>query len=176
MNVSHGLRRGLIWAGWTLFALATLAVLAGVALQAGYLRAPLLKVLAAHTHRPIRVDGLLSLHIFSLNPRLVAERITIGSPPWAPHGNMAEIGKITVVFATPRLGRELVVDRLQIEQATLHLFRDVMGHANWQLANPDQIAPRALIVIRSLSVVDAHVLLDDVQRHRQFDGTISAHD
>jgi len=176
MNVSHGLRRGLIWAGWTLFALATLAVLAGVALQAGYLRAPLLKVLAAHTDRPIRVDGLLSLHIFSLNPRLVAERITIGSPPWAPHGNMAEIGKITVVFATPRLGRELVVDRLQIEQATLHLFRDVMGHANWQLANPDQIAPRALIVIRSLSVVDAHVLLDDVQRHRQFDGTISAHD
>ena len=176
MNASHKLRRGLIWAGSTLLALAALAVLAAVALDAGYLRAPLLKVLAAHTDRPIRVDGSLSVHIFSRNPRLVAERVTIGSPPWAPHGDLAKVGKITVVFATPRPGQELVIDRLQIEDATLHLFRDVTGHANWQLRNPDQNAPRALIVIRSLSMTDAHVLLDDAQRHRQFDGTVSAGD
>jgi uncharacterized protein involved in outer membrane biogenesis len=56
------------------------------------------------------------------------------------------------------------------------LFRDVAGHANWQLQNPDRNAPRALIIIRSLSMMDAHVLLDDAQKHRQFDGTISAHD
>jgi AsmA family protein len=116
------------------------------------------------------------VHIFSRNPRLVAERVTIGSPPWTPHGDMAEVGKITVVFAAPRLGQELVIDRLQIENATLHLFRDVTGHANWQLKDPDQNAPRALIVIRSLSMMDAHVLLEDAQRHRQFDGTVSAHD
>jgi uncharacterized protein involved in outer membrane biogenesis len=116
------------------------------------------------------------VHIFSRNPRLVAERVTIGSPPWASHGNTAEIGKITVVFAAPRLGQALVIERLQIEDATLHLFRDVTGHANWQLRNPDQNAPRALIVIRSLSMTDAHVLLEDAQRHRQFDGTVSAGD
>ena len=176
MNASHKLRRGLIWAGSTLLALAALAVLAAVALDAGYLRAPLLKVLAAHTDRPIRVDGSLSVHIFSRNPRLVAERVTIGSPPWAPHGNIAEVGKITVVFATPRPGQELAIDRLQIEDATLHLFRDVTGHANWQLKDPDQNAPRALMIIRSLSMMDAHVLLEDAQRHRQFDGTVSAQD
>jgi uncharacterized protein involved in outer membrane biogenesis len=176
MNASHRLRRVAIWVGSTLLALATLAVLVGVALDAGYLRGPLLKVLAAHADRPIHVDGPLSVRIFSRNPRLVAERVTIGSPPWAPHGNTAEIGRITVVFAAPRLGQELVIDRLQIENATLHLFRDVTGHANWQLRNPDQNAPRALIVIRSLSVMDAHVLLEDAQRHRQFDGTVSAHD
>jgi uncharacterized protein involved in outer membrane biogenesis len=116
------------------------------------------------------------VHIFSRNPRLVAERVTIGSPPWASQGNTAEVGKITVVFAAPRLGQALVIDRLQIEDATLHLFRDVTGHANWQLRNPDQNAPRALIVIRSLSMTDAHVLLEDAQRHRQFDGTVSARD
>jgi AsmA family protein len=176
MNVSHSLRRGLIWVGWTLLAFATLVVVAAVALDAGYLRAPLLKVLAAHTDRPIRVDGPLSVRIFSRNPRLVAERVTIGSPPWAPHGNTAEVGKITVLFAAPRLGQALVIDRLQIENATLHLFRDVTGHANWQLRNPDQNAPRALTVIRSLSMLDAHVVLEDAQRHRQFDGTVSAHD
>jgi AsmA family protein len=176
MNASHRLRRGLIWLGSTLLALAILVILAAVALDAGYLRAPLLKVLAAHTDRPIRVDGPLSLHIFSRNPRLVAERVTIGSPPWTPHGNTAEVGKITVVFTAPRLGQELIIDRLQIENATLHLFRDVTGHANWQLRNPDQNAPRALIIIRSLSMMGAHVLLEDAQKHRQFDGTISAHD
>jgi AsmA family protein len=176
MNASHRLRRGLIWVGGALLALVALAVLIAVALDAGYLRGPLLKVLAARAHRPIRVDGPLSVHIFSRNPRLVAERVTIGSPPWAPHGNAAEIGKITVVFAAPRFGQELIIERLQIEEVTLHLFRDVMGHANWQLRNPDQNDPRALIVIRSLSAMDAHVLLEDAQRHRQFDGTVSAHD
>jgi AsmA family protein len=176
MNASHRLRRGLIWVGLTLLALATLAVLAGIALDAGYLRAPLLRVLAAHLDRPIRVDGHLSLHIFSRNPRLVAERVTIGNPAWTPPGNTAEVGKVTVVFATPRLGQELIVDRLQIDDATLHLIRDVTGHANWQLKNPDQGAPRPLIVIRSLSVMDAHVRLDDAQKHRRFEGTVSAHD
>jgi uncharacterized protein involved in outer membrane biogenesis len=176
MNVSHRLRRGLIWASAALLALVTLAVLAAIALNAGYLRGPLLKVLAARTDRPIRVEGSLSVQLFSRNPRLVAERVTIGSPPWASQGNMAEIGKLTVVFAAPRLGKELSIERLQIEAATLHLFRDVTGHANWQLKNPDHNDPRALIVIRSLSMMDAHVQLEDAQRHRQFDGTISAHD
>jgi uncharacterized protein involved in outer membrane biogenesis len=176
MNASHRLRRALMGVGWTLLALATLVVLAAIALDAGYLRGPLLKVLAAHTDRPIRVDGPLSVRIFSRNPRLVAERVTIGSPPWAPHGATAEIAKITVVFAAPRLGQELSIDRLEIDQATLHLFRDVTGHANWQLKDPDHNAPRALMVIRSLTMMDAHVLLEDAQRHRQFDGVISAHD
>ena len=84
MNASHRVRRGLIWVGLTLLALATLAVLAGIALDAGYLRGPLLKVLAAHFDRPIRVNGTLSLHIFSRNPRLVAERLIIGNPAWTP--------------------------------------------------------------------------------------------
>jgi uncharacterized protein involved in outer membrane biogenesis len=176
MNASHTVRRGLIWVGLTLLAFATLAVLAGIALDAGYLRGPLLKVLAAHLDRPIRVDGPLRLHIFSRNPRLVAERLIVGNPAWTPPGNTAEVGKLTVVFATPRLGQELIVDRLQIDDATLHLFRDVTGHANWQIKNPDQGAPRPLIVIRSLTMMDAHAVLDDAQKHRQFDGTVSAHD
>lgn len=176
MNASHRLRRGSIWVGWILLALAVLAVLAAAALQAGYLRGPLLKVLAAYTDRPIRVAGPLSLHIFSRNPRLVAERVTIGNPAWMPPGDTAVIGKVTVIFAAPRLGKELSIDRLQIDDAALHLIRDAAGHANWQFQNPDQSAPRAMMIIRSLSMMDAHVLLDDAQKHRQFDGTIFAHD
>src|ERR1700721_224007 len=101
MNVSHGLRRGLIWAGGTLLALAVLVVLTALALDAGYLRGPLLKALAAHSDRPIRVDGPLRVHIFSRNPRLVAERVTIGSPPGAPHGNNGEVGNTPGGLARP---------------------------------------------------------------------------
>jgi len=176
MNASHRLRRALIWVACALLGLAILAVLAAVALDAGYLRGTLLKVLAAYSDRPIRVEGPLSLSIFSRNPRLVAERVIIGNPAWTPSGSTATVGKITVVFAVPRLGKELIIDRLQIEDAALHLFRDAAGHANWQFQNPDQGAPRAMIIIRSLSMMDAHVLLEDAQKHRQFDGTISAHD
>ena len=166
----------MIWVGGTLLALAALGVLTALALDAGYLRGPLLKVLARYTDRPIRVDGPLSLSILTRSPRLVAERVSIGNPAWTPPGNTATVGKITVVFAAPHLGKELIIDRLQIESATLHLLRDVAGHANWQLQNPDRNAPRAMIIIRSLSMMDAHVLLDDAEKHRQFDGTISAHD
>lgn len=176
MNASRRLRRGLSWAGLTLLALAALGLVAALALDAGYLRGPLLKVLAAYTDRPIRVEGSLSLRIFSRSPRLVAERVVIGNPEWTPPGSTATFGKVTVVFAPPRLGQELIIDRLEIEEATLHLVRDIAGHANWQIHNPDRSAPRAMIIIRSLSMMDAHMLLDDAQKHRQFDGTVSAHD
>jgi uncharacterized protein involved in outer membrane biogenesis len=179
MNASK-LRLALIWTGWTLLALVVALVLAvvltAVALDAGYLRGPLVKWMASHTNRPIRVDGPIRLHILTRNPRLVAERVTVGSPPWTHAGSAAEVAKITVVFATPRLGRELVIDRLSLDGATLHFFRDDMGHANWQLENPDTSAPQALPVIRSLLMMDAHVQLMDAQKHRQFDGTVSAHE
>lgn len=176
MKASFGLRLGLIWAGGALLALCLLAVLAAVGLDAGYLRGPLVKWIAWYTDRTIRVDGPLSLHILSRNPRLIAERVTIGNPSWTPAGSAAEVGKIAVVFGSPRLGRELIIDRLAIDEATLHLYRDPEGHANWQLANPDKNGPQALPVIRSLSAMDVHVQLMDAQRHRQFDGTVSAHD
>lgn len=176
MNATFRLRTGLICAGGTLLALVGLFILAAVALDAGYLRGPLVKWLAWHTGRPIRVEGPLSLHILSRHPRLVAERVTIGSPAWTPAGSAAEIGKLTVVYATPRPGRELIIDQLAIDKAALHLYRDIAGHANWQLENPDKSAPQALPVIRALTMMEAHVLLNDEQKNRQFDGTVSAYD
>jgi hypothetical protein len=176
MNAHSQLRRALIWTGWTLLGLAVLAVLGAAALDAGYLKGPLLKLLAAHFDRPIRVAGPLSLRIFTRNPRLMAERVVIGSPGWTPPGDALEAAKITVVFSAPRLGKELSIDQLRIEGATLRLTRDIKGHANWQLQNPDQRAPHELIMIGSLSMMDAHVILDDQQKHRQFDGLVSAHD
>jgi uncharacterized protein involved in outer membrane biogenesis len=171
-----GWRRGLKWLLWTLLALIVLALLLAVALDAGYFQGALVKFLAADTQRQIRVDGPLRLRLLSLNPRLVAERVTIGNPPWTPPGIAAELGKVTVVFETPRLGRDLEIASLAIEAATLHAVRDAAGHANWQLNNPDYSPPQGLPIIHALSLTEAHVLLDDAQKHRQFDGIVSAQD
>src|SRR5882757_8163757 len=152
------LRGPLIWTGGTL---AALLVAAAAALDAGFLHDPLVRLIAAKIDRPVRVAGALRLHLLSRNPRLEGEGVSIGSPPWTPAGVAMEADKISVVFAAPHLGRELSIDRLTIDHATLHLFRDAVAHANWQVKNPDNNDPQSLPIIRSLSMMDAHVLLDD---------------
>jgi uncharacterized protein involved in outer membrane biogenesis len=169
-------RRGLKWVIGAFLALVALALLLGVALDAGYLHGPLVTFLAVRAQREIRVDGALRLHLFSRNPRLVAERVTIGNPPWTPPGVAVLADKISVVFETPRLGRFFEIASLDIVGATLHMFRDVPGHANWQLKNPDKATSPGLPIIHSLSVVDAHLFIEDAQKNRQFDGTVTAQD
>src|SRR6202035_4363413 len=153
-------RRGLKWLFGAFLALIALALLLGVALDAGYLHGPLVEFLAARAQREIRVDGALRLYLFSRNPRLVAERVTIGNPPWTPPGVAVQAEKISVVFETPRPGRFFEIASLGLVGATLHMFRDVPGHANWQLKNPDKAVSPGLPVIHALSVVDAHLLID----------------
>jgi uncharacterized protein involved in outer membrane biogenesis len=170
------LRASLKWLGIALLALLGLALGAAAALDAGYFHDSLVRLIAARVERPVQVEGELRLHILSSHPRLVAERVSIGSPPWTPPGTAVTAAKITVVFATPHLGRALDIDRLDIDAAVLHLFRDATGHANWQIKNPDKSDPQGLPVIHSLSMQGARVSLNDQQKHRQFEGTLTAHD
>jgi uncharacterized protein involved in outer membrane biogenesis len=169
-------RRGLKWGIGTFLTLIALALLLGAALDAGYLHGPLVRLLAADAQREIRIDGTLRLDLFSRNPRLVAERVTIGNPPWTPPGIALQADKIIVVFETPRIGRLVEMASLNIEGATLHMFRDVPGHANWQMKNPDKTMSRGLPIIHAVSVVDARLFIEDAQKNRQFDGTVTARD
>ena len=175
-RIPKWVRRTLIGVGATLLALLGLALGAAAALDKGLFHDSLVRLIAAHTARPVQVAGELRLHILSSHPTLVAERVTIGSPPWASSGTAVTAAKVTVVFATPHLGQDLALDRLEVEGAVLHLFRDATGHANWQMKDPDKSDPQSLPVIHSLIMPRVRVFLNDQQRHRQFDGTLSALD
>jgi uncharacterized protein involved in outer membrane biogenesis len=73
----------------TAAALAVLVVIVAVlaaAVDAGYFRGPLIRFLAARTGRLVQIEGHFEAHLFSLNPRVIAERVTIGNPPWMPAG------------------------------------------------------------------------------------------
>jgi AsmA family protein len=179
MNASPTSRRalkGLLGTLAAVLVLLGLLVAALALLDANHLRAPLLRYLASHTGREFRIDGPLTAHLLSLHPSFTAEHLTIGNPPWSPAGNMAEIDKLTVELDLPSLSHDLVIRRLELEGASLHLQRDTAGHANWHWKAPGILPGKGLPIIHSLSAPAAHLQVEDERRHIVFDGTLSAGD
>ena len=176
--IPNPMRRPLKWAAVALIALLAIGILLLAAVDFGYFRGAVIRLIEARTGRQIRIEGPLRLHLWSHTPSLIAERVSIGNPPWTPAGIMAEVGKIILVADAPWSSlwssRGFVMERLELDSATLHLFRDASGHANWQLTNPDKGAAGEPPIIHSISILEAHVLLDDAQKRRQFDGIVSA--
>jgi AsmA family protein len=145
--------------------------------DANYFRGPLTRFIAARTGRDIRIDGSLKAHLLSFTPRLVAERVAIGNPPWMPPGPTAEIGTLSLSFELlPLFSHSFVISRLDMNGAVLHFVRESDGRANWQAHAPGTTAAKGPPLIHSLSMPSAHVELDDARRHLHFDGTISVHD
>jgi len=154
-----------------------LAMAAGllVAVDAGYGRSLLIHFVARRIGHPIEVKGTLQAHLFARHPQVTAEDVIIDNPHWMPAGVTAEVGRVTVILARPGSGEPSGIAQLALQAATFHLVRDATGHANYQLIDPDKPRPPpSSWIIRSLSVSNAHVQLDDAYRDRHFVGTASA--
>jgi uncharacterized protein involved in outer membrane biogenesis len=173
-------RRALKWTIRVLavsFAIVALVIAAAALVDVNYFRAPLIRFIEARTGRYIRIDGPLKAHLLSFTPSLVGEQVAIGNPPWTPPGPTAEIGRLSLSFELlPLFARSFVISRLALEGSTLHLVRDAEGRANWQAHEPGTADAKGPPLIRSLSMLNAHVELDDARRHLQFDGSVSAQD
>src|SRR5580700_9309837 len=99
MTSALSIRRIAMW-GLAAVALLLLAVAAcAMALDAGYLRHPLIALLAADTHRHIEIIGSLRSRVFSRHPHFVAEHVRIGNPPWMPAGVTADVDRLTLDLA-----------------------------------------------------------------------------
>jgi AsmA family protein len=165
--------RIVIGAGCTLAALIVATVIVGTLLDAGFFREQFIRTVGARLERTIKVDGALELHVLSLHPRVSAAGLTLGNPAWMPAGQTADIGKLSLAIELPWFGRSVGIERLELVGATLYLRRDSSGNANWQWTAPGH-HPHSQILVRSLSVPQAHVELDDDRRHLKFDGMVSA--
>lgn len=164
------------WATLSLLAVVGMiaaALLLAAALDAGYFRGPMIGLLATRSGRRIQVTGSWQVRLLSRRPRLTAEGVIIGNPPWTPAGNMAEIGRVSLVFRLPWLHQSFGIGKLELQAAVLHLIRDSAGRANWQLTNPNTGSGKGLPLIRSLSIPNAQVDLADARRHLQFKGIVS---
>jgi AsmA family protein len=168
---------------WTLRIFALLfVVIAGLVgaiamVDANHFRGPLAHFIAARTGREIRIEGSLTAQLISLTPRLIAERVAIGNPPWMAPGPTAEVGRLSLSFELlPLFTHSFVIDRLETQTTTLHLARDSDGRANWQMHDPRERVGTGPPLIHSLLMPKTHVELDDARRHLKFSGTISASD
>ena len=177
MGASSPVRRSLGWATAVVAAVLVLAAAAAAAAEAGFGRTLLIRYVVSRIHHPVEVKGALRLHLFSRNPQVVADDVSIDNPPWMPAGRAAHIGHLTLVLKLPGLGHRTGVIEFEADAATLYLQRDAAGHANWQLTDPpNRAANEKSPIVRSFLVPNAHVVLDDARRHLQFVGTVSASD
>jgi AsmA family protein len=147
---------------------------AGVLLawNAGLLRSSFIRFVSWQCGRPIEVRGALQLHLLAASPRIEAEQVTIGNPPWTKPGITAEIAKLTVEFA-PLLSRQSGLRLLKIDTAQLHFTRDSEGRANWQRVDPDKSTGGPLPMIRALEFSHTHLSLTDERLHLIYDGDLS---
>jgi uncharacterized protein involved in outer membrane biogenesis len=173
------LRRALRWAAGVLLVLCVLIIGSLICIAAlvdsNHLRATLIRLVAADIGRPLRVQGPITAHLLSFAPRLVAEGVTIENPPWMPPGTTAEVGVLSLELECwPLPWRELVIRRLDLKAARLHLVRDEKGRANWQWA--EHGSGRGPPLIHSVSATESHLELDDARRRLKFNGTVLAQD
>jgi AsmA family protein len=143
-----------------------------LAWNADLLRSSFIRFVSWQSGRPIDVRGALHLRLLTRNPRIEAEQVTIGNPPWTGPGITAEIAKLTVEFA-PLLGHQSGLSLLKIDTAQLHFTRDSAGRANWQRVDPDKSPGAPLPMIRALELTHAHLTLADERLHLSYDGDLS---
>jgi AsmA family protein len=176
MPASKFIRRGLIGAAILLCVMVVAVAGLIAALDAGHFRGALVGYVERATERKISVSGALRAELFSLHPRISAEGVTIGNPPWTPAGVTAHIDFLTFQLEVPRWDHPMRIDALRLQGAQLTLFRDAAGHANWQRRDPGKKPGKGLPLFSSLSMGNAQVSLDDQRRHLNFKGIVSAQD
>jgi hypothetical protein len=146
-----------------------------VCVDAGLFRSAVIRFISIRAGRPIDVAGALHVHLLARHPDLSAEHVTIDNPPWVPAGHMAQVEEISLVMDVPWFDRSFGIVSLSMKSATLHLMRNASGYANWQSTSPDsRPSAQKLPILRSFSIPDAHVVLDDQRRHLQFEGIVSS--
>ena len=173
LHISSALRHRLLKsaAAVLLLGLVTAASVL-LAWNAGLLRSSFIRFVSWQSGRPIDVRGALRLHLSTRRPRIEAEQVTIGNPPWTKPGIMAEVGTLTVTFA-PLLSHQSGLRFLKIDTAQLYFTRDGAGHANWQRVDPDKSSAGPLPMIGALEMAHTHLTLTDERLHLAYEGTLS---
>jgi uncharacterized protein involved in outer membrane biogenesis len=133
-------------------------------------------------HRPVRIDGNLRVHLFSLTPQATVFGLKVGQPDWgAKAGLKPYLAEVDAVAVTAELmpafiGR-IVLPRLQVERPNVVLYQDKDGRANWDFSDGrNKGKPTKLPPIRNFIINDGHLTLTSVQRKLTFTGTVNAHE
>ena len=176
-NISRG--RIPPWAWWSGGGVAVL--IAGVVLflalfDWNLLRGAVAAEASRLSHRPVRIEGDLHVHLLSWTPTATADRVYIGNPPWTHGGRLARVGRLTIsIRILPLLVGRVDLPLVDLEQADISLLRDPSGRVNWRL-NPNASKPLKLPPIEHFALSDGHVRLVDQKKGMILTGVVQTHE
>ncbi len=179
MTEKNTLSRVPRWAWWTsgVVGLLVLAVVLFAALfDWNLLRGPIAREAEAISHRPVRIDGALKVHLWSWTPTVTADRVWVGNPAWTHGGQLADVGQLKVsIKLLPLLTGRVELVLLDLERPNITLLRDAAGRASWR-ADPNNAVPLNLPPIEHFIVNGGHVRLVDQRKSMVLTGTVQSHE
>ncbi|HEX2592519.1 MAG TPA: AsmA family protein, partial [Rhizomicrobium sp.] len=144
------------------------------------MRGPVSRFVSARMGREVHINGHLRVHLFSWQPWLTAEKITVGNPKWLPNSQMGSADKLTIkVRLLPLVFEQRAIFPLiSVDKPDVALIRDRAGHANWSFSDPETTNPGAMSLppIEQFIINDGHVTMQDDKAKMSFDGTFSSHE
>ena len=140
-----------------------------------WLRGPIGRYASARTHRSIRLEGNLSVHLLTWTPTATVDGLKIGNPAWAGPGDTAQVPRLIIsARLLPLLIGHLDLPLVDIDQPRLDLIRDDQLRENWQLDPSKTGKPMQLPPIQRFIVRNGKLSLKDTHRDMYLTGTINA--
>ncbi|HWU56993.1 MAG TPA: AsmA family protein, partial [Rhizomicrobium sp.] len=167
------------WSGVTLVAFLFASLVTLYFLDWNQMRGPIGRYLSHRTGREVRIDGNLSVKLFSWQPRIHAGGLYVGNPHWAKvmanTSRAATVNDLLVELRLwPLLGGHLVLPFVSIDRPDILLLRDESGRTNWDSGNKAPHDAWKLPPIRRFLVKEGHIRIDDAVRRLHFTGTVSS--
>jgi len=169
-------------AGIILIGVAAALVLALAFFDWNILRPAFAKEITAKTGRQTTIDGDLRVHLWSWNPSVEFNQISLKNPSWADRPLMFGARRISISVSLARLLRgQLVIPEIDLVEPIINLERDASGRASWELGDkvgaPKSAGqPAKLPTIRRLIVESGKLHVVDQIRKLTFSGSLVAAD
>jgi uncharacterized protein involved in outer membrane biogenesis len=176
-RVRGPLKRIALILGFVVILLAALLMLAPASLW----RWLIVHEVSRTTGRPVSITGNVTVHLFTLNPELSVEGLTIANPAWAAGHDMLSVGKFDATLSLKSLLRfHLIFPQVSIDTPAIDVERDSTGRANWDFAgagkgqeNHSSAAPLHIPVIQQLNLTNGTLSAVDRVRKLTFKGRVS---
>jgi uncharacterized protein involved in outer membrane biogenesis len=137
---------------------------------------------SAQLGRRTAIDGRVSVHLFTANPRLIVEGFGLANADWAPDRPMLKIGRIDITVSLAALFKmQLVFPRIELDAPDIDLERDSANRANWDFSSPGARKPQTpgnsppahIPVVKQLILQQGTLTASDAVRKLKFNGQIS---
>ena len=172
------------WLGRIALALAIVIVLliAAIALlPASFWRWLIVHEVSSATGRPAHIAGDVKVRLFSFNPELSVEGLSVANPQWAGPRDMLSVKKFDATLSLKSLLRfHLIFPQVTIDTPAIDVQRDSAERTNWDFsragnhkASQPAGEPLHLPVIQQLNLVNGTLTAVDRIRKLTFNGQVS---